>query len=152
MKLIYAQQPLEKSIFLAGPTPRSPDVPSWRPEAIEILKNLGYDGTVFIPEDPTGKWESNYDNQIYWEWEALNQATVVVFWVPRELETLPGFTTNVEFGLMVASSKVLLGSPIDAPKMKYLDMLALRYNVPIYNHLHEIMDDAFTKTVIPFGE
>ncbi len=28
------------SIFLAGPTPRSTDVKSWRKEAIEILKKL----------------------------------------------------------------------------------------------------------------
>ena len=36
MKTIFALQPLEKSIFLAGPTPRNPEVPSWRPEALAI--------------------------------------------------------------------------------------------------------------------
>lgn len=37
-----------KSIFLAGPTPRSKEVQSWRPEALRILKNLGYDGQVYV--------------------------------------------------------------------------------------------------------
>jgi hypothetical protein len=44
MKLIYSDQPLpnlkEPAIFLAGPTPRSLNVASWRPEAIKILEQL----------------------------------------------------------------------------------------------------------------
>ena len=41
---------LKKSIFLAGPTPRSKEVKSWRPEAIRLLKEKGFDGVVFVPE------------------------------------------------------------------------------------------------------
>lgn len=37
MTVIHALQPLRKSIFLAGPTPRSEDVPSWRPDALTRL-------------------------------------------------------------------------------------------------------------------
>ena len=40
----------EKSIFLAGPTPREKDIISWRNEAIKILENLGFDGIVYVPE------------------------------------------------------------------------------------------------------
>lgn len=39
----------EKSIFLAGPTPRGENVISWRAEACEILKQLGFDGVVYVP-------------------------------------------------------------------------------------------------------
>ena len=43
MEINYSDQKVikgEKSIFLAGPTPRSLDVQTWRDEAIKILKEL----------------------------------------------------------------------------------------------------------------
>lgn len=40
----------KKSIFLAGPTLRKEIVKSWRPQAIEILEELGFDGVVYVPE------------------------------------------------------------------------------------------------------
>jgi hypothetical protein len=40
----------EKSIFLAGPTPRTPGIISWRKEACEILEELGFNGIVYVPE------------------------------------------------------------------------------------------------------
>jgi hypothetical protein len=30
-------------------------------------------------------------------------AAAILFWIPRGLRTLPGFTTNVEFGLDVTT-------------------------------------------------
>lgn len=151
MKVIYAHEPLEKSIFLAGPTPRSSEVPSWRPQALSILEQLGYDGTVFIPEVRDGDWEVEYDKQIHWEWEALNQCTVAAFWIPRNLESMPGFTTNVEYGLMIHSSKAVLGRPYNAPKMRYLDALAQRYNVPVYGGFYAFLEECIRKTQKPFG-
>ena len=73
MKIVYARQPVDQSIFLAGPTPRTSAVPSWRPGAIKILQDQGFNGTVYVPEDGTSEtiWEHEYDNQIDWEWEAL---------------------------------------------------------------------------------
>jgi len=76
MRVIYTRQniPIDavsgstKSIFLAGPTPRSPDVVSWRPSAIELLKYYEFDGIVFYPE--WEKWDNTrmeYINTIDWE-------------------------------------------------------------------------------------
>ena len=51
--VIYADQPCEvapPSLFLAGPTPRSSEVLSWRPQALEVLRGLGFPGTVLVPE------------------------------------------------------------------------------------------------------
>ncbi len=126
IQIVYAQQPFPlswtKSIFLAGPTPRADKpVPSWRGAALERLDALGYDGVVFVPEPADGGWGSDYSAQVDWESQALNFADVIVFWVPRDLDTLPGFTTNVEFGRWVDSHKIVLGHPPDAPKTRYLD-------------------------------
>ena len=49
MKVFYSDGPVgwdgeSPSIFLAGPTPRREDVPSWRPQALEVLAGLGFTG------------------------------------------------------------------------------------------------------------
>ncbi len=144
MKVIHALEPLTKSIFLAGPTPRSDEVLSWRPEALETLRWLDFKGEVYVPE-PVNGWHGDYDNQVWWELEALERATVVVFWVPRNLKTMPAFTTNVEFGMLVKSGKVLLGAPEGAPKMNYLKMLASKFNVRFYDDLDDLLKEAVSK-------
>ena len=114
----------KKSIFLAGPTPRSPEVKSWRPQALKFLEQLGFDGLVYVPEHKT-KVKYDYTDQVNWERSGLDNANLIVFWVPREINTMPAFTTNVEFGFFLAKTpnKVLYGRPDNAEKMRYLDWL-----------------------------
>ena len=45
----------QKSIFLAGPTPRGENVESWRTKACNIIEQLGFDGIVYVPEYSTWK-------------------------------------------------------------------------------------------------
>ena len=115
MQLIYAMEPVPfdgaPSIFLAGPTPRSQDVSSWRPSAIDTLSYLGWNGIVFLPEDRSGVFHGDYIGQVEWEEEALRAASCIMFWVPRNLWDLPGFTTNDEWGYWKASGKVTWGAP-----------------------------------------
>jgi len=133
LKVNYSDEPVEKgeqSIFLAGPTPRNGEAESWRPEAVETLRKLGYTGLVYVPErksDPN----YNYDEQVEWEWEALHNADAIAFWIPRDIKPelaslgMPAFTTNVEFGfhLQRAPEKVAYGRPDDSQKNRYLDHL-----------------------------
>ena len=120
----YGRRILTKpTLFLAGPTPRSDDVPSWRPEFISILEETGFDGNVCVPEDRDGKFKGSYTDQVEWEHAFLGAADAIVFWVPRNLETMPAFTTNVEFGYYIKSGRVIYGRPLAAPKNKYLDWL-----------------------------
>ena len=59
----------------------------------------------------------------------------------KALETYKyGFTTNVEYGLFVKSGKIILGYPPRAQKMKYLDHLARKYNVPVFHTMEETLD------------
>jgi hypothetical protein len=126
MDILFADQPLEvrhPSIFLAGPTPRSADVPSWRPEALDLLRALRFAGTVLVPEREEWTAQFSYLDQVEWEHAGLEVCTVVAFWVPREVQTLPGFTTNVEFGRYVGSGRCVYGRPDGAPHTRYLDWL-----------------------------
>lgn len=132
MQVLYAVQPLPavdvlpNSIFLAGPTPRADDVSSWRPGALALLEAQGFDGTVFVPEAEGGGWHGIYDEQVRWEWDALGRAACVLFWIPRELSKMPGFTTNVEFGFLAAfrPEAIVLAAPEGAPKLRYLQAIA----------------------------
>ncbi len=151
MHVIHALEPLRKGIFLAGPTPRDDVTPSWRPGALDILSRLGFDGEVYVPEGADWASQRHYDAQILWEWEALHAATVTVFWVPRDLQLFPAYTTNVEFGLLAASSKAMLGFPPGAPKMAYLVALADRYHVPVFDTLEGMLEAAVVRTSTPFG-
>lgn len=139
-------------VFLAGPTPRDPQTPSWRPDALSILEALARRPTnVYVPERED--WSSvNYDDQVEWEWWALSAASVVVFWVPRDLATMPGYTTNVEFGLMLGSKKpMVLGYPLGAPKVKYLDWHARRAGVQVCHTLEETLATALIRSVDSIG-
>jgi hypothetical protein len=109
----------ERSLFLAGPTPRAADVVSWRPEALATLDRLGFEGDVLAPEPFTG----DFRTQVEWERDGLERAARILFWVPRDLERLPGFTTNVEFGRYVGTGRTLYGRPPGSPKTRYLDWL-----------------------------
>jgi nucleoside 2-deoxyribosyltransferase len=152
MTPIFALQPLPKSIFLAGPTPRDPQASTWRPEALAILDNLGFEGQVYVPENANWRPHDQHEAaQVPWEWEALNLATVIVFWVPRVLATMPALTTNVEFGLFAHSGKIVLGYPPTAAKMTYLDRLAQRFHVPVYGTLRDTLVAAVAQTRRPFG-
>lgn len=127
------------SIFLAGPTPRSGNVISWRPEALTHLEAWGFHGSVLVPEvRPGGLPPHDYEAMLQWreavvrwEWRHLEAAGCILFWVPRDLATLPGFTTNVEFGFWVARNpkKVVFGCPYEAPKTRYLLALAGEHGV-----------------------
>jgi hypothetical protein len=46
MNVIHALHPIPKSIFLVGPTPRDEETPTWRHEALDILRGRGFKGTV----------------------------------------------------------------------------------------------------------
>ena len=149
--VLYTQAKLHRSIFLAGPTPRSADVPSWRPEAIRILEGMPYwDGDVIVPEPaPGGSWPEREGAQIAWEWLGLHTASVVAFWVPRNMRDMPGLTTNTEFGLMCATGKAVYGRPPKAEKCDYLDALARRSGVPIHRSLESLLYDAVARTSMP---
>lgn len=152
MKIVYSDEPASNephSIFLAGPTPRSRDVKSWRPEALDFLKSIGWDGTVMVPEHKNGSALASYDGQIEWEQICLHACGKIVFWVPRDLDTMPAFTTNVEFGYWIAkdNKKVIYGRPDSSPKNRYLDWM---YQTHTGRNPSSSLEDLLTLTVEGF--
>jgi len=129
MKILHSNESLPvhcptPTIFLAGPTDRNrlPDQQHtpWREEAIRHFKELGFNGTLYIPEP----FADNFEKQVSWERECLEHASLILFWVPRDLgNDVLGLTTNVEFGRYVTSERTVYGRPEFADHVGYLDWL-----------------------------
>lgn len=160
MNVVYAQEAFPEqvtsSIMLCGPTPRSLSVPSWRPLALALLEQAGFDGVVFLPEPRGGTW-SDYTTQIEWESEGLNRADCILFWIPRDLTPdengyprMAGLTTNDEFGTWKTSGKVVLGTPPPTRTMHvtYQRYYAEKYHAPLFNAL-DLTVQAAVRRVTP---
>ena len=163
MKLVFANEKEkslgsknEKVVMLCGPTPRSPWVKSWRPEAIKLFQQLspvnGGPDVLLIPEHSS--WTPQCDDyyyQIDWEHRALVRADVIMFWIPRDLCSMPGLTTNVEFGSWMNSGKVILGFPPEAAKMSYMAWHARQLEIPMASTLVETVQKtiAFLDSIDP---
>lgn len=154
MQVVYTGEEMPetftKSIFLAGPTPRNKqEVESWRPDALKLLEDMGFTGTVFVPEDRKGEYKLEYDDQIGWEEKYLNVADCIVFWVPRDLTPdtkgfpkMAAFVTNVEFGHWYDSGKIVFGAPKDADKVGYLEHYSEKFKAPMAQTLTETLQNA----------
>lgn len=133
----------EKSIFLAGPTPRNQNSISYRIEAIEILKKLNFDGVVFVPECSVMKPKDDYVAQADWEREAMTEANAILFWLNRKLPDNLGLTTNFEFGDWIHTNKIVYGRPNDADKIKYPDWrYNIHCNIPPIDNLETALKEA----------
>lgn len=146
VNLVMAREPIPTagpSVFLAGPTPRLGTVPSWRPAAVTVLAAQWTGAqplSVLSPESRGGRRTGHYEDHSAWQTDARDAATAILFWIPRDLRTLPGFTTNVEFGLDVGTGRAVLGCPPDCPnpeRNRYLIYVARRHGVPVRETLHD---------------
>lgn len=151
MNIVFADHPvpknITKSLFLAGPSPREIGVLDWRHEAIDYLKSINFQGTIFVPipekrfygSTDLSNW--NYHSQVEWECMCRDISDAIVFWVPRNIEgKMPGFVTNIEFGEDLSSGKVIYGRPPEAEKCKYLDKRMIDKGFPVFETLSSTLD------------
>lgn len=119
MQLIFSDQEyptnVTKSIYLAGPSPRykkgdSVKTNTWRHQAVQLLKELNYDGHVIIPlcsymfrEGIVGDNCFSYKKQAKWENVAMHSCDILLFNLDRR--DSPGATTNIELGEFFNSCK-----------------------------------------------
>lgn len=160
MHLIFSDQAMPdsvvKSLFLAGPSPRNLDMADWRHDALAVLEQLGFDGTVFLPV-PSYRFNLNitdkdkvgwsYDDQVEWECEARKRADIIVFWIPRVVDRtredlgMPAFTTNFEMGEDLHSNKLAYGRPATATKNRYLDKRVAELGQSVHAKLENLFVD-----------
>lgn len=151
MDIVFSNDPLPEfvtnTLFLAGPSPRESGMSNWREDALTLLADAGYKGTVLVPMTREQllerKFETgfSYEDQIKWEELAMNMADVIMFWVPRNSINL-GLTTNVEFGKYLESGRVVYGRPNGAMNTRYLDELCKTRKIGINESLSETIKHA----------
>lgn len=152
MRVVYAREPypdvVERMIFLAGPTPRDRHVASWRPQALQWLRQSPIGSSsktvIVVPEEPQGgmQGEFGYGDQVDWETRGLERCDVIVFWVPRKAPDMPAFTTNDEWGRWKRSGKCVWGNPSDAEKCSYQRFFARKLGVDVCDTMEETLQKA----------
>lgn len=158
MKKVYTMQEpfscdmIKGSIFLAGPTYRvykdgEKTPTSWRNEAVDFLQQIEYNGVVCIPEYQDNMIPRGWtlQKQVLWEIDMMQNATVIAFWIPRNMETLPALTTNIEFGEYLHSKKIVVGGPQHAEKNEYLIERCRLLGIQWHYNLNSVMSRAFAK-------
>ena len=139
-----------KIIFLAGPCPRNDYEEDWRNEAIEYLKEAGFDGIIFNPTNPYYDTSDPFylEKQTEWERKAMLMSDKVVFWIPRT-EEHPALTTNIELGEFLVKEKIdkiLIGMPDFAVKNEYikirLKMLNKHYDTDLKTLMYRVAEEA----------
>ena len=145
---ILLNQP-DRIIFLAGPCPRKNYNDDWRNEAIEYLKEAGFDGVIFNPTNPYYDTSDPFylEKQTRWEQEAIHMSDKIVFWIPRT-EEHPAFTTNIELGEFLTEEnidKILIGMPDFAIKNDYikirLKMLNKHYDTDLKTLMYRTVEE-----------
>lgn len=143
MKVIYSMESIEiegKSIFLAGPIPRDENAVSWKREALNILEEHGFLGTVFVPEAREFVPKVDYMDEVMWDKAALDKCDLIIFWVPRKRPYMLGLTTNVEFGYYIGKKDIIYGRPNTADDIVYLDWLYKEETGKvIYDNLEDLL-------------
>lgn len=143
--VIVLNEAYQFGVMLCGPTPRDDKTESWRKQAIKYFEKYNFEGTIFIPERKDWSVKFEYLDQVKWELQALNNVKNIMFWIPRDLKTMPAYTTNVEFGYHIRTAGINLyyGRPDDAPKNRYLDFLYEKYrgSRKIYNDLETMIKE-----------
>lgn len=156
MQIVFSDEVIPdsttKSIFLAGPSPRSLEVFDWRVDAVAYLEKVQFDGIVYIPRwrsqfyKTIEEGEFDYDHQIVWERTARKRADVEVFWLARDIKgKMPGFVTNFELGEDYKLGHVLYGRPDSADKVGYMTLCAELEQLPVYKSLTDILDVALSQ-------
>jgi hypothetical protein len=141
--------PIGPSVFLAGPTPQpASGVESWRPAAVrELARQWPAEDplTILIPEPRDLRQTTTFEVGVGWTIAARAAATVLLYWIPRDMKTLLGMTTNVEFGMDVDTGRAVLGCPPDCPdphQNLYLCLVARQHGVPVCTTLTDTVTTA----------
>lgn len=104
-----------------------------------------------VPETSHGDWYRDWVAQVDWETTGLQSAKCILFWIPRDMKTLPGLTTNDEWGTWKNSGKVVLGVPFVSnkypPHTLYQRYYAEKHGIPLATTLTLTCEEALTMAV-----
>lgn len=65
--------------------------------------------------------------------------------IPRDMRTLPGLTTNIEFGEYLHSGKIVVGFPETSDNNRYIYYRCAYDKIPCFNSLEECVDNVLSR-------
>jgi hypothetical protein len=130
------------SIFLAGAIDQG-KAEDWQQKVTRALDN--YDVLILNPrrDDWDASWEQSIDNpefveQVTWELDAQEACDMVIFVFTKDSKAP---ITFLEFGLYGPGKDSLVCAEEGFYRTGNLDIVAKRFNIPIYHNMDEMIED-----------
>jgi len=147
MHVVYYGDNLEPhryrpSVYLDGPKTMSTAIKfQWRTRMINQFTRDGFNHVVIIPEKRKGNGYPNYGTHEFYEWEeaAMNMATIVMFWIPRDSRIFPGRDINDRWGAYKLKKNVILGIPSGSEETGYQNWYSDRNDITVVHHLENMV-------------
>ena len=137
-----------KSIFLTSPKASNSPATPWHHEAIGVLRQLGYDGVVFVPNRDTNS--SDQSDHLEWELRAMHSADAIVYWLPPETESELDTRVTIELGRWIHSHNLFLGHPDNGQVAPYLDRMLREFPRPTVRY--ETLAETITAAAVSIGD
>lgn len=162
-EVYYDDPPLTKnqlSVFLAGPSSHA----KWRGDAVKMLREGGFKGTIVIPEFRSGVFDkSRFDDckpstipgmsrssELIMEWETqgIDNSTVLMVWMPYtgfdDPRQWTGLSTRGESARAIICNRsgLVLGMPSDAFRSGQDRFHAYKKGIPIHTTLESSVNAA----------
>lgn len=127
-------------VFLAGPIQGGPD---WQNQKMPDINGVTWLSPRRLKYEENG---FNYSQQVSWETDALRMSNIVLFWIPKPSEDIPGRsyaqTTRFELGENLArGKKVIIGTYKEFPGRKYIEYKAGEYSNAIGGKVHDSLEE-----------
>lgn len=122
-------------VFLAGAIDMGQAV-DWQSYVIEKLG--GIDDLVLVNPRRPNFTPDTLDEQILWELDALDTASRIFMWFPKNAKAPISF---FESGLYMNSRKLIIGAEDGFYRRRNLELTTVHYGVHLFNNLDAMMNE-----------
>jgi len=130
-----------KLVFLAGSIEMG-KAEDWQSKVENYFEEFD-EYTILNPrrDDWDSTWEQKFESpnfyqQVNWELNGLERADKIILYLSPNTKSP---ISLLELGLYASSGKVLVCCPIGFWRKGNVDIVCERYNIPIYEHLEELL-------------
>ena len=130
------------SVYLDGPKGNiGSNEFSWRHKLIDAFVKQGFKHVIIVPEKrgKSGRPPYGKDEFYAWENQAMQMATINMFWMPRDSTIFPGRDINDRWGYWKTQKNVIIGYPTRSEEMDYQGWYAKENNITVVHHLENMV-------------
>jgi hypothetical protein len=143
--IVYYEDPLndhvnKPSLYLDGPKNKINGM-SWRKKLIDAFNAKEFPYVIIVPECRNSEFRPPYHTPEFYEWQerAMNMATYVLFWIPRDSKMYTGKDINDRWGEWKLRKNVILGFPKKSEETEYQAWYAAKHGITVVHHLENMV-------------